>query len=875
MVKRPTYEELLQRVQELEQEKLDSKLTVSPEKPGEIEMVQEFEPKKNSENVIMDYDLSSIINIQEIQSIMDDFYYLTDMTTAILDTKGRVIESTGWQDICTKFHRINAEAGNNCTKSDLYLASNLKPGEYRSYKCNNGLWDIVTPLYIGSNHLGNIYTGQFFYDYEEIDEKIFIKQAERFGFDKDQYLEALRRVPRYNKERINHLMQFLVKLSTYISKISFFNIQLQNEILERKKIEDELKNSETRLQTLIRTIPDLVWLKDGDGKYLICNSRFEKLFGARERDILGKTDYDFVDKKTADLFRKYDREVMHNGKPTRNEELVTFLDDGHSATLETIKTPMYRSDGHIIGVLGIGRDITRRKESDEERVQLMSAIEQSSESIVITDNDAIIRYINPAFEKITGFIRDEAIGRKPSILKSGKQDEAFYRNMWEIISSGKTWTGRFVNKKKDGTLFTEEASVSPVIDSSGRIVNYVSVRRDITEYLRMEKEKEKIEEQYLQIQKVESIGQLAGGVAHDLNNLLSPILGYGELLLDDLHVDNSSRKKVEQIIRAALGARELIKQLLAFSRKQTLEYKPVNINNAVTGFENLIRRTIREDIDIKIILSPDTFYVMADIGQIEQVIMNLSVNASDAMPKGGRLTIETSSVDLDESNSTIGQLVKSGKYAVLIVSDTGCGIEDEVLKHLFEPFFSTKGEQGTGLGLATVFGIIKQHGGNIWVYSEIGKGTTFKVYLPLSSHSTMDNKEIPVKNNDFDLNGNETILLVEDNDQVRDIVSDVLTQHGYKILVAKSGSEALSIMSSSNDPVSLLLTDVVMPEMNGKELFNKAEEKQPGLKVLYMSGYTNDVIAHQGILDEGVKLIEKPFSIEKLVTVVHEILQQN
>ena len=293
----------------------------------------------------------------------------------------------------------------------------------------------------------------------------------------------------------------------------------------------------------------------------------------------------------------------------------------------------------------------------------------------------------------------------------------------------------------------------------------------------------------------------------------------------------------------------------------------------MTGFEMLLRRTIREDIAIEIIQSPDIRTVMADIGQIEQVIMNLAVNAADAMPEGGRLTIETVTANLDEYYAAKHQSVRPGAYVMLAVSDTGYGMDDETREPAFEPFFSTKGEQGTGLGLATVYGIVKQHGGNIWVYSELDKGTTFKIYLPVSEEARVEEKTTDKKA--IDLKGSETILLVEDNEQVRDLARAILRRQGYAVLEAENGPKALTVLASHDDPVHLLLTDVVMPEMNGKELFAKAAEKYPGLKVLYMSGYTANVIDYRVALEKGIAFIQKPFTIQALTAKVREVLEQD
>jgi two-component system, cell cycle sensor histidine kinase and response regulator CckA len=506
---------------------------------------------------------------------------------------------------------------------------------------------------------------------------------------------------------------------------------------------------------------------------------------------------------------------------------------------------------------------TERRRVDADRERLTTAIEQAGEAVVITDPKGIIQYINPAFERITGYAREEVLGQNPRILKSGQQDEVFYQTLWDIILRGDTWRGKMVNKKKNGTLYTEEAVISPVTDTQGRIAHFVAVKKDVTRELALKN-------QLHQAQKVESIGRLAGGVAHDLNNLLSPILGYAEMLREDLASEDTKLESVDEILNAGMKARDLVRQLLAFSRKQTLELKRIEINTVLKNFRKLLRRTIREDIEIKYNLEPAPLQVMADVNQMEQVIMNLAVNAADAMPTGGFLTIETARATLDEEYAGMRPGVKPGDYLLLAFSDTGCGMDDYTRENIFEPFFSTKGEQGTGLGLSTVYGIIKQHNGNIWVYSEPDKRTTFKVYLPLAGDADVPSKALtkPTKN----LKGSECVLLVEDNDQVRHLANAILNRQGYRVILAKGGDEAIKALEQHDCPLHLLLTDVVMPGMNGKVLFEKIRKSYPDIKVLYMSGYTTNVIAHSGILDEGVQFIQKPFTVKGLAEKIRIVL---
>jgi len=386
-----------------------------------------------------------------------------------------------------------------------------------------------------------------------------------------------------------------------------------------------------------------------------------------------------------------------------------------------------------------------------------------------------------------------------------------------------------------------------------------------------EEEKAKLEQQLHQSQKLESIGRLAGGVAHDLNNMLTPILGFGQLLLDRPDGDEERREQLEEIMKAGRRARDLVQQLLAFSRKQSFEFKTIDLNALLKDFEKLLRSTIREDIAIKLITAKSLPFVQGDVGQLEQVVMNLAVNAQDAMPDGGELIIETSMVKLDKSYAAEHVGVTPGPHVMLAISDTGCGMDAEIREQIFEPFFTTKDkDKGTGLGLSTVYGIVKQHGGNIWVYSEPGKGTTFKVYLPVSGETKAE-QQTEVKTSTIS-RGSETILLAEDDEFVRKLAHTVLKQSGYTVLTAKNGTDALQVLKSHDGQVHLLLTDVVMPEMNGKELFNRAVENHPNLKVLYMSGYTDNVIAHSGVLEKGVAFIQKPFNVNDLTAKVREML---
>ncbi|MHB8772169.1 MAG: PAS domain S-box protein [Syntrophales bacterium] len=529
------------------------------------------------------------------------------------------------------------------------------------------------------------------------------------------------------------------------------------------------------------------------------------------------------------------------------------------------------ADTELIEAYGLLTSLAlQRRSAEEEQRQaaatlrrLAEAVDQAAEAICIVDPTGRIEYVNPAFERVSGYGRDEVAGQNPRILKSGVQDAAFYRTLWETVTAGNTWSGRIVNKRKDGLLYTEDCTISPVKDEQGVIEYFVAVKRDVSREIEME-------EQFRQSQRLESVGQLAAGVAHDLNNLLSPILGYAELLLLEIDPAGEARGQVEEIVKAGERSRDLIRQLLAFGRRQMLELKVTDLRSVVEGMNGLLSRMIRENVRIETVFAEGPCTALIDRGQVEQVLINLAVNAQDAMPDGGHLTIEVAHAELDDQYCRIHTGVTPGRYVQLTVSDTGQGMDEETRAHMFEPFFTTKGKLGTGLGLATVYGIVKQHGGNIWVYSEKGRGTTFKTYLPASSEGAA-REPLPAQTGDL-LRGSETVLVVEDNAMVRSLARAILAKQGYRVLIAANGTEALRALAEHAGKIDLLLTDVVMPDMNGKELFARTAQARPGIRVLFMSGYTANVIAHHGVLDEGVSFIQKPFTVHALTAKVREIL---
>jgi two-component system cell cycle sensor histidine kinase/response regulator CckA len=510
------------------------------------------------------------------------------------------------------------------------------------------------------------------------------------------------------------------------------------------------------------------------------------------------------------------------------------------------------------------------KEAELQRVTM--AVEQAGEMVMITDPDGTIQYVNPAFTDVSGYSREEAVGQNPRLLKSGQQDRAFYQELWGTMTDGRTWKGRMVNKRKDGTLYTEGATISPVKDGSGRIINFVAVKRDVTEREQIEAEKETLQAQFMQAQKMESVGRLAGGVAHDFNNMLGVILGYTELAMNKLGSSNPAYADLEEVLKAARRSADIIRQLLAFARKQIVEPVVLDLNDTVERMLKMLRRLIGEDIKLAWLPGAEVWPVKIDPSQIDQILANLCVNARDAIAGVGGITIETAKVTLDEAYCAEHPGFVPGPFVEITLSDDGCGMDPQTLAHLFEPFFTTKEVgKGTGLGLATVYGILKQNGGFINVYSEPGRGTTFEIYLPRHAGEQDQAVEGGEKTAPPPAEG-ETLLLVEDETAILNLVTMILEKQGYKVLSAGTPGEALRLGEAHTGGIDLLVTDVIMPEMNGRGLAERLQVLYPNLKVLFMSGYTANAIVHHGVLGQGVHFVQKPFSTRDLAVKVREAL---
>jgi PAS domain S-box-containing protein len=519
-------------------------------------------------------------------------------------------------------------------------------------------------------------------------------------------------------------------------------------------------------------------------------------------------------------------------------------------------------------------DITAQKTAEEalreSESKYRSFFDSSMDAQLITEPDGKILEVNPAACRMFGRSAEEIkrIGRNGLVDLS---DPRLGPGLETRRRNGKA-RGALNFLRADGTTFEADVVFTIFTDTEGREKTSMTIR-DLTELRQAQAERDSLQTQLTQAQRLESVGRLAGGVAHDFNNLLSVILGYAQMMLADCPGDDPRRQGLQEIYHAGIRAKELTRQLLAFSRKQVLEMTVVDINTVVTGFQKLLGRLLGDDIELRMALAQTPLSVKADISQLEQVLMNLAINARDAMADGGVLTIETASVTLDAAYAKIKPGVTPGNYALIAVSDNGCGMDPRTRESIFEPFFTTKTkEKGTGLGLATTYGIVKQHRGNVWVYSEPGIGSTFKIYLPLLPDADLrpadDQPDVPQETV-----ASATVLLAEDDPAVRRLAARILSTKGYTVIESENVADALQRAKDYAKPIDLVLTDVIMPEMKGPEVYGAIRHHHPEARVLYMSGYTDEVIVHQGVLKEGVAYIQKPFSVQELLNKVACVLR--
>ena len=653
----------------------------------------------------------------------------------------------------------------------------------------------------------------------------------------------------------------------YVYKIASNEILvIYEDVTEKKQEEEAFSRSNTLLNSLIDSIPDLIFQKDNSGVYEKCNIAFTKFAGRSKKDIIGKTDYELFSKPVADFFIQKDREMLEKGKPKRNEEWVTYP-DGTLVLLDTLKTPFYGPDNALLGLIGVSRDITAYKRAEQQLIRQASAIENAAEEVMITDRQGIIEYVNPAFEKITGYTSDDVIGKNPNILSSGKHDTDYYKHLWDTILAGNVWSGHIINKTKADVLVDMEATISPIFDSQHNIIGFVSVKRDVTEQYKME-------QQMRERQKLEAIGNLAGGVAHDFNNILTAILGYTDLALMSISEESKIFEDLSEIKNAGTRAKELVNRILAFSRRTDQERIPQQIQPILKEAVKLLRATLPSTIEIQFNVNNNTPPIMANPTQLHQVIMNLCTNSFHSMAdQRGTLCITLNEMT-DDALFDLPQdeLAKGDTYVVLEVADTGRGIAPELLPRIFEPYFTTKEQgEGTGLGLAVVHGIVTDHKGYIEVNSEVGKGTKIRIYFP-AIELLANQKKTVVSNAP---GGNETILLVDDEVKILDIGKRNFEQLGYTVHAFRNSTHALHFLKHHLNDIDIVITDMTMPNITGKDITEEVRKLKSTMPIVMCTGFTDILDSEQAAAIGIDAYLMKPLEYNEMAGIVRKLIDKS
>ncbi|HEB49268.1 MAG TPA: PAS domain S-box protein [Desulfobulbus sp.] len=634
-----------------------------------------------------------------------------------------------------------------------------------------------------------------------------------------------------------------------------------HDITRRTRLDRALRRSRDQWEKTFDAIDDIVTLQDPNMCIVRANLAASRTFGVSPPELIGRHCYELFLGNSSPC----------NGCPVSNAlgdrqkhtALITHEQNGRIYTVAC--SPLLDEHGELEYLVHTATDITETIQLKEDRMRLAAAIEQASESVVITDVDGTIQYVNPAFERHSGYSRDEAVGQNPRILKSGHHNAAFYTKMWDTISRGQVWMGHIINRKKDGTIFEEDASISPVRDSGGQITNYVAVKRDVTREVSLER-------QLHQAMKMEAIGTLAGGIAHDFNNILSAILGYGQMARQQLPPDHPVRDDLERILVAGQRAADLVRQILTFSRQDKEQMKPVKIQFIIKEVIKLLRASLPSTITIRQDVNIDCEPVLADPAKIHQVLMNLCTNAKYAMDgQDGLLTISLQPVEVKSGRHPDCPQLEPGPYVVLTVADTGCGMDRAIREKIFDPFFTTRERgQGTGLGLAVVHGIVKKCGGEIMVSSEVNRGTVFHIYLPVI-HETR--REMQAQKMDIP-GGTERILVVDDDREIADLERRMLTELGYRPTMFTDSAKALAAWKADPDGFDLVLTDMTMPGISGADLARRILELRPQTPIVLCTGFSENMDQERAA-ELGIRgYIMKPVLLRELAARIREALDR-
>ena len=812
--------------------------------------------------------LEDLFSLDELQRIQDEFAAATGVASIITHLDGTPITApSNFTHLCSEIIRKTETGCLNCYKSDAAIGRYHPDGPIVQPCLSGGLWDAGVSINVGGRHIANWLIGQV--RNETQNEENMRAYASEIGTNEEAFMEAYQAVPSMSRKKFGSIAQVLFTIVNQLSSAAYQNVQQARFIAERRQVEEALRESEERYRSILNACPDDITIANLEGQILMVSPVGMTMFGYNQEDsIQGRLLLDFIVPEDRDRALSNIAKMFQGGQRGANE-YRGLRSDGSTFDIEVNNEFIRNAEGQPLSMVLVIRDITERKRSEEalrESEERFRALHNASFGGIVIHDQGIILDFNQGLSGITGYTLEELIGMDGLNLIALEWRELVMQNIRRGFDQGYEVEGR----RKDGTQYPLSIR-GTTIPYKGRSVR-VTEFRDITERKRAEEETAKLGDQLQQAQKMESVGQLAGGVAHDFNNMLGVILGHAELAMNQIDRPKELFTHLEEIRKAATRSADITRQLLAFARKQTIVPKELLLNETVEGMLKMLRRLIGEDINLEWSPGVGLWPVKMDPSQIDQILANLCVNARDAIAGVGKISVETGNSTFDEEYCIVHNGFVPGQYVRITVSDNGHGMDKETLSHIFEPFYTTKGVgEGTGLGLATVYGAIRQNNGFINAYSEPGQGSIFTIYLPrhVATAGLAQAEEVlePA------LRGHETILLVEDEPTILNMTTMMLQHLGYTVLAASTPDEATFLAGELGDKIHLLLTDVIMPQMNGRDLAQRLLECQPGMKHLFMSGYTANIIARQGVLDEGVCFIQKPFSKKELADKVREALE--
>ncbi|NWF39794.1 PAS domain S-box protein [Mariprofundus sp. NF] len=641
------------------------------------------------------------------------------------------------------------------------------------------------------------------------------------------------------------------------------------DLSERNQTKKELMQSEERFRDISMSMADWIWEVDAEGRYTFVSGKVKELLGYEPEEVLGKTPFELMSEEEAARVASSFQTIIANRAPIINLENWNRTKDGRDICMLTNGVPILDERGALTGYRGVDQDITERRRSEDQLRKLSRAIEYAGESILITDLNGVIEYANPAFSQMTGYSVDEAIGEKPSMLKSGEQDDAFYQTLWGTITSGRAWQGSLVDRRKDGSFYSTMMTVAPIMDEAGEITHFVAMQRDVSEY-------EELEARFQQAQKMEAIGTLVGGIAHDFNNMLAALLGNLYLAKNAAKDDPDMIARLNRVESVSQRAAEMIAQLLTFARKGKVKMVPLPLAPFLEEMFKLARPSIPENIDMQLDIADHELLALGDETQLQQVLLNLITNASHALEGCAKpnITFGVKAYHPDTRFTQVHADVDAEQMALLYVTDNGCGISEANLDKVFEPFFTTKeAGKGSGLGLSMVHGAIKSHGGAIEVESARYSGTTVKIYIPLQQPDEAKPVADMALMEPEKQGAGEGILLVDDEALVREVNAEVLQEMGYRLFTAEDGIDAQQVYAAHRSEIGLAVLDLVMPRMGGMELLQWLREQDSELPVILMTGYDREQVLPAKSTPQKCIVLNKPVDITKMSRAVHAMLE--